>query len=701
MKQSAKTKVKALVVSIALLLCLALSVGLAGAWYEARRTANGTINMNTGIIIEYADFYQDPENLDDNNIWNREDVEFYLFSTTSAVPGQEIALTPAKIGAATGSVDFYARYKLDYKFYADVNATTEVTGVNVAEVLVASDPIINGAWVLSGDGYYYYATGTTLNIMHPADELVELFADGAKYTVNTNIGGEGYGYEVNGTVVKRIDVILTLEVAQVGVNWAITEILPDPIVEEVDGISKVLQDTSGNVVADIEEGQVYQILDSDLKGLKYEFNLNGASGFSVSINPNSVDGTAIVVGYTGPITDVEIPNYIVVGGKTYQVTQIADYAFEDCSSLTSLSASYSIEYIGADAFTNCTNLRSVDLSACKLTENTTSISMFDGCSSLKEIEAPALLGEGGEIVLPSIIGGKWFDNNEDKEEVLVIGGTTAGQVITLVVTPYLNANWLSLIATDVNGNATGIVKTNVKAVELVNAMPIDQNYNADNYILIGAISADSTEVNDSVVAYYYESEGKYSLAFVGAGGQKIYAPTNSYALFGALNYLEKLEFNNNLETGHVTNMERMFMATGFYETGLELDLTSFDVSNVTNMHRMFNMCKNIKKIDVSGWDVSKVENAISMFYNCTSLTSLDFTGWNLTCASSAVTNFFGETDSLVEIRVFDSMAEGCAIELDCSFRDFWSIKGGDGTEIIEIANGNGSLGVTLILQAKS
>lgn len=366
MKKSSKTKVKVLVFALALLLCLALSIGVAGAWYQANRTATGTLNMDTGIKIEYTGFHQ--EVADSDTIWQKDDVEFNLFSTTSVVPGTEIVLEPnTTINAATGSVDFYARFKLDYKFYTDLAGTAEATGINPTDVLVPSDSFINSAWVESqnGDGFYYLATGTTLDVLTPGGTPAAFFADGAKYTINTNIGGEGFGYQVDAdTTIVRADVILTLEVAQVGTPWSVT---PLPVVEDLS--TNVLQDTSGNVVTDVVSGTTYQIVDKSNNGLKYTFTLNettplnastlssGVSNLSsVVVDPSDVDGTATVTGYTGEITDVVIPDYVVVNGKTYEVTNIKTGAFARAKNLTNVTIPNNITSIGIAVFNSCVSL---------------------------------------------------------------------------------------------------------------------------------------------------------------------------------------------------------------------------------------------------------------------------------------------------------------------------------------------------------
>ena len=45
------------------------------------------------------------------------------------------------------------------------------------------------------------------------------------------------------------------------------------------------------------------------------------------------------------------------------------------------------------------------------------------------------------------------------------------------------------------------------------------------------------------------------------------------------------------------------------------DISSWNVSNVTNMYSMFRGCKAFNR-DISKWNVSKVTNLFYMFFNC-------------------------------------------------------------------------------------
>ena len=81
---------------------------------------------------------------------------------------------------------------------------------------------------------------------------------------------------------------------------------------------------------------------------------------------------------------------------------------------------------------------------------------------------------------------------------------------------------------------------------------------------------------------------------------------------------------------NITNMSYMF----YYCEELESvgDISKWDVSNVTNMRSMFFRCESFNQ-DISGWDVSSVTNMRSMFFRCESFNQ-DISSWDV----SNVTN---------------------------------------------------------------
>ena len=60
-----------------------------------------------------------------------------------------------------------------------------------------------------------------------------------------------------------------------------------------------------------------------------------------------------------------------------------------------------------------------------------------------------------------------------------------------------------------------------------------------------------------------------------------------------------------------------------------IDVSNWDVSNVTDMYCMFDSCLSLESIDVSKWDVRHVKNMSGMFYRCESLESIDVSNWDV------------------------------------------------------------------------
>jgi surface protein len=62
----------------------------------------------------------------------------------------------------------------------------------------------------------------------------------------------------------------------------------------------------------------------------------------------------------------------------------------------------------------------------------------------------------------------------------------------------------------------------------------------------------------------------------------------------------------------------------------ELDLSHFNVLNVSGMDHLCYDCKSLKKLNLSGWGNNKCrysEDEYRMFYHCESLRELNLTGW--------------------------------------------------------------------------
>ena len=87
-------------------------------------------------------------------------------------------------------------------------------------------------------------------------------------------------------------------------------------------------------------------------GASAQFNANNDQG--VSICYNIISDTEVEVyapdDYTG---DIVIPETVTYEGKSWTVTSIGEYAFVDCTALTSIVIPSSVTSIGGNAFDGC------------------------------------------------------------------------------------------------------------------------------------------------------------------------------------------------------------------------------------------------------------------------------------------------------------------------------------------------------------
>ncbi len=108
------------------------------------------------------------------------------------------------------------------------------------------------------------------------------------------------------------------------------------------------------------------------------YNITDEAALEVEVTYRSYSSAS----YSG---EVVIPDSVSYYGGTYRVTGIGSCAFEDCSSLTSVTIPDEVKNIGWGAFRNCSSLTSVNIP-----DGVTSIEYgaFEGCSNLTSVNIP-------------------------------------------------------------------------------------------------------------------------------------------------------------------------------------------------------------------------------------------------------------------------------------------------------------------------
>lgn len=80
------------------------------------------------------------------------------------------------------------------------------------------------------------------------------------------------------------------------------------------------------------------------------------------------------------------------------------------------------------------------------------------------------------------------------------------------------------------------------------------------------------------------------------------------------------------DVSQISNMTSMFSRCVNLKS---LNLNKWNTSKVRNMSYLFSGCEKLEELHISCWDLSNVESTSSMFLNCSSLHFLDVTNWNV------------------------------------------------------------------------
>ena len=174
-------------------------------------------------------------------------------------------------------------------------------------------------------------------------------------------------------------------------------------------------------------------------------------------------------------------------------------------------------------------------------------------------------------------------------------------------------------------------KSPVPPATSMNAVNIDDE-ESDYEIKLWLDPTDNT-------AYYY------------AEPEKVYLNRDSSKMFYSEPYVQKirdvLEIDlSNFDTSKVTNMSSMFLGMTRLTT---LNLSNFNTSQVTNMAGMFGFMASLTSLNLINFDTSQVTNMAAMFSNIVLLTTLDLSNFN----TSKVTNMSNMFNNMASLTTLD------------------------------------------------
>ena len=249
--------------------------------------------------------------------------------------------------------------------------------------------------------------------------------------------------------------------------------------------------------------------------------------------------------------------------------------------------------------------------------------------------------------------GQIIEPNETKEIVITFRYKDNIETVSEnnVLRSYLNFKMSEpnrMIVANSGDSTTNYLKGTV-AKNQIESIKFERGKEPTDIDIISRFDA-SAKQDESIIGYYTDEDnnGLYELTFVSE--EVIYANKNAAYLFGSLNQVKSIEFNN-FSTYGVTNMHAILTC----KTISELDLSCFDTSKVVDMGSMFSGNNEMTKVNISSFDTSNVTNMSYMFNGCNKLIQLDVSNFN-TSQVIAMEYMFNECTNLenIEVNKFDT-----------------------------------------------
>ena len=256
-------------------------------------------------------------------------------------------------------------------------------------------------------------------------------------------------------------------------------------------------------------------------------------------------------------------------------------------------------------FISCSSLNSLDISSFDMSKVTNTSNMFAGMTSLKSLKTPSAYPTNSSVklTLPKLMvdanGNEYteLDNTSPTNTMLYIPATfLPGQQFIVKIKQLANPSLSDVTMYTGDTNITSIVRTNTLSITPTSANVVSTD---DSYIPIYAWF-------DNGTIYYYSE------------ASNLYMNENSSSMFYNIRNIESIDVSA-LNTKKVTNLNSFF-ANSISLTNVTLG-SNFNTSNVTDMRYMF-YHTDIETLDISSFDMTNVTNTAEMFRYSSNITSL-------------------------------------------------------------------------------
>ena len=353
------------------------------------------------------------------------------------------------------------------------------------------------------------------------------------------------------------------------------------------------------------------------------------------------DGKIISQGYSCKGLFAGFSKLESIGGMEYFDTREAqnmNAMFDGCSSLKELDLSHFRTSVDHDPnanyyqgvihmsamFRNCSSLKTLDLRSFDTKQLVTADLMFAGCTSLESIDLSNFNIEN----LSS--AHSMFQECTSLKELDLSNFNKTITNLQSVEQMFMNCHNLEKI--DLGhlnpiGNVSGMFAGCYKLKEL----------DLSNFTFTYAIQNMSSMFSEC-----------YSLTNLDLSNFNTSYVNTMRGMFSYCSSLQELIINpNTFTTASVTDMGMMFVGC---ESLLSIDVSKFDTSQVIDMNQMFSSCSQLTVIDVSGFDTTNVVDMSFMFDHCSAVTSLEVSNFK-TSKVVSMANMFSFCSSLTNLDV--------------------------------------------------
>lgn len=146
----------------------------------------------------------------------------------------------------------------------------------------------------------------------------------------------------------------------------------------------------------------------------------------------------------------------------------------------------------------------------------------------------------------------------------------------------------------------------------------------------------------STSCWFYEDGGIYHVLTIEG---KVIGLLSAKRLFRGMTYLKKVNLTK-WDFSLVTDMEQMFLNDANLENIIGFE--DKDTSLLESLVSTFSKCSALKELDLSNWNVSNVSSLNTTFNECTSLKKIVLSNWNFG-ENVTFTNTFYNATNLVDI----------------------------------------------------